>query len=89
MAESNRWEMYCHDAGHPLEAWGYPDGRGYSAAKDSPAFHPAFHAAMRRYTQAPARFGVTAYDVVLIDGRFRNACAFAILPYLHQGSVVA
>ena len=89
MAESNRWEMYCHDAGHPLEAWGYPDGSGYSAAKDSPSFHPAFHAAMRRYTQAPARFGVTAYDVVLIDGRFRNACAFAILPYLHQGSVVA
>ena len=24
---ANRWEMFCHDAGHALEAWGYPDGQ--------------------------------------------------------------
>ena len=105
MARANRWEMFCHDAGHALEAWGYPDGHGYSfdaepannkeATKSSESsestkssFHPGFHDAMRTYVQAPGRFGVAAYDVVLIDGRFRNACAFAILPYLSRGSVV-
>ena len=100
MARANRWEMFCHDAGHALEAWGYPDGHGYSfdaepaeeASKSSKStkssFHPGFHDAMRTYVQAPGRFGVAAYDVVLIDGRFRNACAFAILPYLRQDSVV-
>ena len=102
MARANRWEMFCHDAGHALEAWGYPDGHGYSfdaepannkeATKSSESsestkssFHPGFHDAMRTYVQAPGRFGVAAYDVVLIDGRFRNACAFAILPYLPGG----
>ena len=46
---------------------------------------------MRRYVQAPAFFNRTrtTYDVVLIDGRLRNACAYAIVPYLHAGSIVA
>lgn len=44
---------------------------------------------MRRYVQGPAHFNRTTYDVVLIDGRLRNACAYAIVPYLHADSVVA
>jgi hypothetical protein len=52
---------------------------------------PVSQSKMRRYVQAPAFFNRTrtTYDVVLIDGRLRNACAYAIVPYLHAGSIVA
>jgi hypothetical protein len=39
--------------------------------------------------QGHSGFDVRTYDVVLIDGRFRNACAYAIVPYLRPDSIVA
>ena len=48
----------------------------------------AFADIMRPYIQAPAQFTEVTYDVVLIDGRYRTACAWAVLPYLKETSVV-
>jgi len=81
MSEGNRWHLLCHDPELELREWGYPKNRSISAA--------TFQEHMRLYVQAPAHFNRTTYDVVLIDGRHRNACAYSILPYLHAGSIVA
>ena len=43
---------------------------------------------MRPYIQAPSQFTEATYDVVLIDGRFRTACAWSVLSYLKETSVV-
>ena len=62
-----------------LAKWGYP------AAADDDAFEDD----MRPYVRAPGTFGVDAFDVVLIDGRYRNACAYAVIPFLRDDSIVA
>ena len=40
------------------------------------------------YIYAPMEFGITRYDVVLIDGVARGACAFWILDYIDENSRV-
>ena len=40
------------------------------------------------YIYAPLQFGITRYDVVLIDGVARGACAFWILDYIDENSRV-
>ena len=85
LRDAGAWRLFCHDVaertGAPLAKWGRP-----AAGLDPGVFADA----MRPYVQAPGRFGAehVAYDVVLIDGRMRNACAHAIVPYLHADSVV-
>lgn len=41
-----------------------------------------------KYIQAPAQFGVSHFDAVLIDGVARGACAFWILDYIDENSRV-
>ena len=60
--------------------WGRPDREH--------VLDEAFADIMRPYIQAPAQFTEATYDVVLIDGRYRTACAWAVLPYLKETSVV-
>ena len=83
LANSNRWKLYCHDPKTELRKWGFPRSPLHKVG------YPAFYGKMRKYVQAPARFEENKYDVVLIDGRHRIACAYAIVPYLHAGSIVA
>lgn len=80
LGQQARWRLYCHDSETQTGEWGYP--------KDS-RDHENFLERMRGYVQAPAKFGESTYDVVLIDGRLRVACAYAIISYLHAASVVA
>lgn len=42
----------------------------------------------QEYIGALDRFGVSAFDRVLIDGRARAACAEYVLPYLAPGAIV-
>lgn len=51
-------------------------------------FDPADYATFRSYVRAPAALPPTAYDVVLVDGRARVACALFILRKLTRSSVV-
>ena len=80
MSERASWSLFCHDPGVPMEKWGRPDREHVS--------DEAFADIMRPYIQAPAQFTEATYDVVLIDGRYRTACAWAVLPYLMETSVV-
>jgi hypothetical protein len=96
LRQRDRWELYCHDSGTPLRKWGYPASSSEPNAEvpreSERAFDDAFAEAMRAYVQAPGRDQFTRrttyYDVALIDGRLRNACAHAILPYLRNTSIV-
>ena len=85
MARSNRWRLRCHDTGMPLGAWGYPAVNATTRV----GLNRRYRDAMRGYVLGPKYFPPTTYDVVLIDGRHRNACAYAIVPYLRSDSVVA
>ena len=99
LTKNNKWELFCHDSGMTLKKWGYPeDGSGDKwhstkpkSAKELKTDY-AFAENMRAYVQAPGRDQFTSkttyYDVVLIDGRFRSACAYAVLPFLKENSVV-
>lgn len=51
-------------------------------------FDPANYTTFREYVRAPAAVPPAAYDVVLIDGRARVACALWILRKLTRASVV-
>ena len=100
MRESGAWELFCHDAGFALKKWGYPDeGSGterYRSKTPKPkrerTVDAAFMENMRAYVQAPGRDQFANrtryYDVVLLDGRARSACAHAIIPYLKPESVI-
>lgn len=66
MTESKRWQLRCHDAGVELENWGFPKKSGSGTMR-------RFRDRMREYVQGPKFFRPTTYDVVLIDGRQRNA----------------
>jgi hypothetical protein len=79
---SGRWNLMCHDPGLPLGAWGYPVINGTGKMR-------RFRDSMRHYVQGPRFFAPETYDVVLIDGRQRNACAWSIVPYLRADSIVA
>ena len=100
MRDSGAWELFCHDAGFALKKWGYPDeGSGterYRSKTPKPkrerTVDAAFMENMRAYVQAPGRDQFANrtryYDVVLLDGRARSACAHAIIPYLKPESVI-
>ena len=63
-----------------------------SLSREKRARDFAFAENMRAYVQAPGRDQFAnrtrTYDVVLIDGRARAACAHAVVPYLSADSVV-
>ena len=61
-------------------------GRGGAVPPREHVSDEAFADIMRPYIQAPAQFTEATYDVVLIDGRYRTACAWAVLPYLKETS---
>ena len=80
MSERASWRLFCHDPGVPMAKWGRPDPK-HTSDED-------FADIMRPYIQAPSQFTEATYDVVLIDGRYRTACAWSVLPYLKETSVV-
>lgn len=94
LSRRGAWELFCHDSGVPLTKWGYPDDGVLNTPEPSRErrANAAFAEAMRAYAQAPGRdrFANRArsYDVILIDGRARSACAHAVVPYLRPESVV-
>lgn len=99
LTEQSKWQLFCHDSHMPLKKWGYPeDGTGDKWHSTKPKSQKEkktdrnFAENMRRYVQAPGRDQFTEnthyYDVVLIDGRLRSACAYSVLPYLRENSVI-
>ena len=66
MKASHRWQLRCHDSGMELESWGFPTRNGTGAVR-------RFRDRMRDYVHGPKFFKPITYDVVLIDGRQRNA----------------
>eukprot|EP00170_Pyropia_yezoensis_P010068 contig_45754_g10106 len=63
-----------------------PAGSGGWGARTP--FDPANYTTFRSYVRAPEGLPPAAYDVVLIDGRARVACALYILRRLSRSSVV-
>lgn len=100
MEKKRAWRLFCHDAGVVLKKWGYPnDGSGverYRSRSPKPEREAQadalFAENMRPYVQAPGKdfFAnvTTYYDVVLLDGRMRSACAYAAVPFLRSDSVI-
>jgi hypothetical protein len=100
MEKRQKWRLFCHDANVVLKKWGYPDdGSGverYRSRKPKPDSEAKadliFAEHMRAYVQAPGKdqfANVTSYyDVVLLDGRMRSACAWSAVPFLKPDSVV-
>ena len=66
LKDSHRWKLLCHDSGLELQAWGFPMRNGSGTMR-------RFRDRMRDYVHGPKFFRPTTYDVVLIDGRQRNA----------------
>ena len=83
MIEQGRFRMICNAFGEDqnLTYYGGLGAINYIS-------NPAFAVAGRSYAEKIKDFGHKLIDVVLVDGRFRMACALIALNYIDRMSVV-
>lgn len=65
-----------------------PVDRGTGGWGVSHAFEEGTYRVFKSYVDAVTTLNESVYDIVLIDGRARVACALKVLPYLNDDSLV-